>query len=380
MNIKVRIEGKNVNNYLKWLIKNKIDLININIISYNVLEIIINYKDYHRLNTYSKTYKIKIIKTYGRIKLLGILKNNVVVLSAIVVSIVLLFFMSHLILSIDIIYNDKDIVDKISKELNKYNIKKYHIKKSYDYLNKVKKNILKDNKDILEWIEIEESGTKYTVRLVERKKAVKEKEYTYQSLMSKKDATIVSITAYSGEKVKEVGEYIKKGTTIVSGIMTKPDGTSIYTKAKGIITGEVWYKVTAEYPIYYSEERLTGKRKRVLTLYILNKEIPIFPYKKYKQFKKETIPIIEDNLIPIKITKENIYEVIIDGYIYTEEEAIAKAIKEVENKLQAKNSNIIEINKVLVLDKELLNSKVKLELFISTIEDITEIKEEIIEN
>ena len=74
--IKVRVEGRNVNNYIKWLIKQKINIINLNVLGYKKLEVMINYKDYKQLKKYSKTYKITIIKKYGNLKLLEIIKNN----------------------------------------------------------------------------------------------------------------------------------------------------------------------------------------------------------------------------------------------------------------------------------------------------------------
>ena len=263
----------------------------------------------------------------------------------------------------------------MKKELSKYDIKKYKRKKSYEYLDRVKKKILNDNKDTLEWLEIEESGTKYIVRLVERKKETKQNEYQYQTIIASKDATITSIKAYSGEKVKQVNEYVKKGDVIISGILTKPDGTNLYTKAKGIVLGESWYKVSVEYPLYYKEERVTGKNKSVISIYFLNKEIPIFPYKKYKQFKRQSRTLIENNFIPFKITKEKLYEVIIKEDIYTNEEAIQKAIDDAKVKIKEKNKNIINIKDVQILDKENLNSKVKVNLFVSVIENITEIVE-----
>ena len=116
-----------------------------------------------------------------------------------------------------------------------------------------------------QWIEIEESGTKYIVRLVERKKEEKKEEYKYQSIIAKKDATITNIKAYSGEKIKIINQYVKKGEVIISGLLTKPDGTNLYTKAKGIVSGEVWYKVDIEYPLYYQEEKVTGKNKFVIS-------------------------------------------------------------------------------------------------------------------
>jgi len=168
--IKVKIEGKNVNNYIKWLIQKKINIANLDVIKHNELNVVISYKDYNLLNKYSKTYKVTILKKYGKLRLFDIIKNNIIILSCLIVSIFFLYILSKVIFSVEIIYNDKEIVNFLEKELAKHNIKKYKFKKDNSYLNKVKDIILRDNKDILEWIEIEESGTKYIIKLVERKK------------------------------------------------------------------------------------------------------------------------------------------------------------------------------------------------------------------
>ena len=377
--IKVKIEGRHVNNYIKWLIKEKINIIKMNIVSYNELILIIDNKDYSSLKKYSKTYKITIIEKYGKLKLFDIIKKNIIILGSIIIAIFFLYFLSNIIFSIDIIHNNEEVKNKIEKELSKEGIQKYKFKKDYQYLNQVKEKILKSNQDTLEWLEIIEDGTKYIVKLVERKKEIKTEEYTYQSITAKKDAIITNIKATSGEKVKSINQYAKKDEVIISGIIQKPDESYIYTKAQGKIYGEVWYKVTTEYPFLYQEEKVTGKNKNVLTLYFLNKKIPLFPYKKYKQFKTKQNIILENNLIPIKIFKENLYEVIVKEEIYTEESAIQKAIELSKNKLLQSNASIIEIKNTEILKKQNQNSKIKLELFISVIEDITkiiEIKEE----
>ena len=373
--VKVRIEGKNVNNYLKWLIKNKVNIIKINIIKHNILEITIDYKYYKLLSKYSKTYKIKIVKEYGKINILNKIKNNTNIIIGVLLSVILLYLLSNIIFSIDIIYNDNEIKELLYKELSKYNIKKYRIKKDYNYLNKVKEKILKDNKDILEWIEIEQSGTKYIIKLVERVKEEKKEDYKFRSIVAKKNATITSIKAISGEKVKEVNQYVRKGEVIISGILTKPNEEKIYTKAIGKVYGEVWYKVNVEYPFYYKQEKLTGKSKFAISINFLNIKKTLFPYKKYRQFRVSSNTLIENNLIPISILKEKIYELNIEEKIYTKEEVIEKAIASSKKKLLEKNSNIININKVHVLEKQNLNSKIKLKLFISANEDITDILE-----
>ena len=79
--------------------------------------------------------------------------------------------------------------------------------------------------------------------------------------------------------------------------------------------------------------------------------------------------------IPITVTKDKIYELNIKEQIYTKEEAIKKAISESQKKLLDKNKDILEIKEVHILTEENLNSKIKLSIFFSVIENITEIKE-----
>lgn len=373
--IKVEIEGKNVNNYIKWMIKQRINIINLNIIKHNKLEVIIDYKDYKKLKKYSKTYKITTIKKYGNLKMLELLKQNLFILISIILAIIFLYFLSNVIFSVDVIYNNKEMVEKIEKELKKYGIEKYKFKKKYTYLNEVKEEILKNNKDTLEWLEIIEDGTKYIVKLVERKQEQQTEDFEYQSITTTKDAIITSIKAYSGEKVKEINDYVKADDVIVSGVITKPDGTFVYTKARAKVYGEVWYKINIEYPYVYKEEKLTGKSKKVFVIKFLNKKIPLFTYSKYKQFKVESNNIIENNILPITFSKEKQYEVIVKEEIYTWEEAISNAIEVSKKKLLENNNKIVEIKKVEILNKQTVNSRIKLNLFVSVEEDITKIVE-----
>lgn len=373
--LKVKVVGKHINNYVKWLIKEKIPIINLKKINENELNLIIQYKDYCKLNKYSITYKVTILKTYGIIRIKEFVSQNIIIIISLILSVALLYLLSNCIFSIDIVYNNQKISNLIKKELAEYGIKEYTFKKKYQYIDNVKKEILKKNNNILEWIEIKESGTKYIVKLVERKKETTLQEYNYQSIISNKNAIIKSIKAYNGEKIQSIDQYVKKGDTIISGIMLKPDGTQIYTKAKGQVLGEVWYKVSVEYPLYYKEEQLTGKSKEIVAIQLFDKKIPILPYKKYKQFKSTTTLLLENNLLPIKLVKEKIYEISLKEDIYIEEAAINKAIEESKAKMKNSNDKIVEFNNFIVLKQENQNSKIKLELFISVIEDVTKIIE-----
>ena len=60
--------------------------------------------------------------------------------------------------------------------------------------------------------------------------------------------------------------------------------------------------------------------------------------------------------------------------IYTTEEVINKAITLAESRLMSSNKKIDKIDKVSIIKKEEYDSKIRLDLFISVIEEIGEVK------
>jgi len=307
----VSIQGHNVNNYLKWLVKEKINILKISILNHHELVVIINYQDYQLLSKYSKTYKITIIKKYGRLRVFDIIKNNFIIIICLIFSVFFLYFLSNIIFSIDIISNDQEMIALLSKELSNNDLQKYRLKKSYHELETIKENILKNNKDTIEWLEITTQGTKYIVKYVERKQVTKDSSYDYQSITASKDAIITEIHAYNGEKLKNVNDYVKKDTVVISGIIEQPNGTKLYSKAVGNIYGEVWYKVTIEYPYTYYEEKLTGNHKNVLSFNFLGHQIPLIAYNQYRQFKTNVKTLLSNQLSLFSITYEEQYELLI---------------------------------------------------------------------
>ena len=78
--------------------------------------------------------------------------------------------------------------------------------------------------------------------------------------------------------------------------------------------------------------------------------------------------------MPISLVKEKQYEVNIIDEIYTTEEVINKAITLAESRLMSSNKKIDKIEGVSIIKKEEYDSKIKLDLFISVIEEIGEVK------
>lgn len=372
--VKIEVVGKNINNYINRLIRENISILSLNIMGYDKAFIVIKYSDYLKLINRRSIYKINIINRYGLLRLRNIIKKGYIFITCFIIGIIIIILLSNVIFNVSVIHSSSNIKDLVYNELNKYGLKKYSIKKSYDEIESIEDKILNDNKDRLEWIEIEVVGTKYVVRVEERKIKVKEDDNSYTSVVMGKNGILKKIFAFSGEKKEEVNTFQKKDKEIISGSIVKPNGEIVNVHASGVLYAEVWYKVNVTYPYHYREEVLTGKKQEVYYINFINKRIGLFDFKKFNSYEKEKNIITRNILLPISLIKERQYEVNVIDEIYTEEEVIEKGIKLGEDKLLSSNDKIINIEDVSIINKEVVGSSVRLELFVSVIEDVTKIK------
>lgn len=373
--IKIKIEGKNVDKFLRRLINNKINIEKVIPKSYNTMYIIIDYNELDKVLRLKTIYNIKIIKYYGKLRLLKYIKKNIFVLIFLLVGLLMIYTLSNIIFSIEVIHSNSNIIKLVNEELDKNGIKKYSFVKDYREIEKIKKKILEDNKDTLEWLEIIKEGTKYTVRVEERIINKENKDDKVYNIVSSKNAVIKKIYAISGEKVRNVDTYVKKGDTIISSDITLPNNSKVSKSASGRVEGEVWYTVRVEYPYIYNETIYTGKKKKVLVFNLLDKRISFFDFHKYKSFDRNIKYIFNNNIIPLSLTYEDEYETKVINDIYTYDTAREKAIETAKEKLLDKYSNIIDITNIKVINEEDLSSKILVDLFITCTEDITSYKE-----
>ncbi len=371
--VKVRIKGRNVQRYLKRVIQDKIHIIRIIPISVREVEILLDYHEYLKLMEYKSIYEVKVLRYYGTKRLKTSFKNNSILFSFMIVGLALIFFFSRVISQVEVIHQDSEMRSYLLEELKRYGIKKYSFKKNYDELEKIEDKILSDNKDKLEWIEIIEYGTKYTVRVEGRKLNEAKNEHQLQHIVSRKNAVISRIEATQGEKLKFVNDYVKKGDIIISGEITLPDNTSVSTMAQGRVYGEVWYQVTLRYPYVYQESRLTGNSKTVYAIYFFNKRYGLFNFSKYRTFESKRDILFSFNLLDIQFVRERQYETLVKDEIYTDSMVEVKALEYVEKKLMRDNPYIRKVLKMKVLEKNSDSEGVFFKIFTKVEEEIGEI-------
>ena len=278
------------------------------------------------------------------------------------------------IFNIEINTNDKELKDKLINILKEKDISIHKKKKSFKEIEKIKNEILKENSDLLEWIEIEGKGTKYIVNVTQKVKNNTEINNVPCDIVASKSGTIKHIVVYSGTKIKEENEYVNKGEKIIDRSIMKGDKLISEVPSKGEVYAEVWYKVKLEIPLNYKEKKI----EKVFNHYyieIFNKNLSILG----KLDKGEIIDkkvFIDKPYLPFKIYKE-----IKEVYNYSdvelsEEEAYKKAYKEIDDYFKEKLSTDEKITTKKVLKKSIKSSKMYLEVFVKTYENIALIKEE----
>lgn len=369
--IKINVKGKNIERFIKRLKTNNIDLLKIEYIKYNEVNIIIYKKDYEKILDIKSIYDVNITNFYGVIKFKQIFSIYKHIILFIVLGIAILLFLSNIIFHVEVIHNDKDLRNLIINELENYDIKKYKFKKNYTEIQNIKNDILNKYQDKIEWLEIEESGTSYIVRVEPRIIPNNEVTYEKQNIVANKSAIIKKIITKSGEVVKNINSYVNKGDIIISGNIYLNDELKDTIKADGTVYGEVWYNVKVEYPYVYSEIKEKNNFQDVYVLKLFNKEIE-FTFNKFKEKKKEEITILKHNLLPISLVKQHQQEIETISLLLTSEEANDKAITEAIKKMNEKLTGEEKIINYKILNSSVEEDKVIVEVFFTVYEDITD--------
>lgn len=372
--VKIKVSGRNVYRFIDRLIKDKVYIYDLKIINIKNVIIKISYDDYLILKDKKSIYDIDLLDVYGKLKIKKYFKEHYVFIIFLIIGYVVLMFLSNFIFDVEVIHANFEIRELVYRELRKNGIEKYIFRKSYQELENIEKNILDNNKTKIEWIEINRSGTKYIVRVEERKIDKGEERFEYQDIVSSKSGIITKVLAESGEIIKNTNDYIKGGEVVISGNITLPDGSSVLSRASGKVYAEVWYLVDVSYPYIYREEILTGRAKEVFLIKFLNKRISLFDFSKFNTFKKSDRILFGDIFKFLSFIKEKQYEMIVIDEFYTKEEVVVKAVERAVTRVKDTLREDEQIIKYRILSTYYDESKVNLKIFFSVNEEVSMVR------
>ena len=366
----IKIEGRRPNSLLSLLIILKIPFIKKKETKdYLILEIEEEY--FQKIKKLAPTYEITILKRTGKAYLIHLYKTKKIFLYSTIFAFLVIILLTNIIFSVRVVETDKEIKDMILTDLRENGITRFRFKVSYKRKEAIREKILEKEKDYLEWLEIEEVGTMYQIKVIRRINNPKEEELKPRSIVAKKKGRITRIEADYGEVTTKKNDVVDKGDTLISGLIKNKEEIKTKVAARGKVYAEVWYQVNLNLPTIYQEEIKTGKKKNTLEIIFLDKNIFISELFKYNNsISKETV-LYNSPLTPFRISFTKKEEIKLKQVAYQEDKTLKKIKKLAVDKLKQRIGNDIKILAINVLKKKASADKIEVELFFKVEEDIT---------
>ena len=365
----LKITGKRLDTFIMLLVRFNINFRKITEgIDYIIIEVV--EEDYEKLKKIKTTYNVEILRTKGLIYFLNFFKVRKLFLISILFSFLFLVLLTNMIFDIKVIENDENLREIILDDLENFGISKYKFKVNYKEKEKIEKKILNKEKDLLEWIEIEEKGVSYEVKLIKRVKDKVKKQSEPRNVVAAKKGMITRIIADSGEVVTKKNAYVNKGDVLISGLIKNNENIVSKVRASGKVYAEVWYKVSLNLPLSYREEKKTGHEKRVLEINFLGNDIELTSLTQYNISKNKKNIIWKHSLLPLSLSytkKEEVELIDIDFKEKNLDVVYSLALEKLKNKL----GSDIKVIDQKVLKKERNADKINIEIFYKIEEDIT---------
>lgn len=228
----------------------------------------------------------------------------------------------------------------------------------------IEENIRRDFSDI-GWVSAQIKGTRLIVSIVETNVPVlvserKSTNLSYGHIIANKDGIIQSIITRSGLPKVSIGKVVTKGDVLIAGVIPVmgDDGLPIENKkvlADGDIKIKTYVNYSDQFSLKYQYKEYTGVTKKGYQLDILDRKIfHVSPSNSFENYDiindVSSLKLVRNFYLPIKITKKQVYEYKIKDAVYTEQQAMEKAKKELLRYMEtlSKNGATILENQVKV--------------------------------
>lgn len=293
--------------------------------------------------------------------------------------IVLLYFLSSFIWTIEITGNNRINKEELIAHSIAEGLKPGAYKGKLDLRN-LEKNFMSKFEDI-SWISISTKGTKAKIELTEIIEKTQIIDRTKPcDIVASKNGLIVSIAVNSGTPKVKQKDVVEKGDILVSGeLIIGEEGAEQkreYVHASAEVKAKLWYEFNLKENIKYNEKIYTGQTKKEYSLEILDKKfnmlntsIPYDSYDKISDIKQ--LNFGGDFSLPIAL--------IVDEYSeYTLQEK-TRSIEEIKSLIQLQLDKILreQFDKnVQIIDKSIQyqtqNNEVTAKIVVTTIESIAQ--------
>lgn len=340
----IKVEGLSIEKFINLVISKNIYIWNVERVGYTTVIGKISLNGFKLILPYTRitNCKVTIIGKRGLPFIILSLKRRKMLLIGALVCILLAYTFSFFIWSINVNTTNKINEETVMKELNKLGLKSGVAKSSVD-ISKIEQEFLIDVKDAA-WIGIDIKGTKAFVKVVEKTTppAILSNNVPC-NIIAKKDGIIYKMNVLEGDAVKKVGDTVKMGDLIVSGVIERQNTETRLVHSMGSIVARTWYEGYSNVNLSKQEKVRTGKILTSVKLSLGSNVITLSPRKNdFQKFDKELVTLTPKDS-PIKVVKEVYYET-----------------KYINKRLDKNDAEKIAIKKALDNIKQTLDKKAKI--------------------
>lgn len=227
------------------------------------------------------------------------------------------------------------------------------------------------------WVSAEIRGTRLLIKITETNMP---KPYVEQTepchIVADKDGIVTSIVTRTGTPKVKVGDVVKKGDIIVSGIVDiLGDDATVIKKNTVVADADVmiktFYEYKEEFPLAYGEKVYTNREKKYYSLNILEFSVYFMnPFKNYTSYDRYDHIVSESNLklnnnfyLPISWRQISNKEYQLVSKVYSEQEALKEAEDKLDlyvSQLEECQVNILENQVVFTITEDAMTAAGKL--------------------
>lgn len=212
------------------------------------------------------------------------------------------------------------------------------------------------------WIGVEKKGTKVRIQVVEMTIPDRPDLQNPRHLVASADGVVTQIIAETGKAVVKKNTRVKKGQTLISGIIGS-ETNSRAVVAKGLVRGLVWYEFLVETPLTQTVKVYTGEKKTKWYAVIGSRALQLSGYGKDGYETSETIDHQErfswrNITLPFGRMKETVMETRLQERTLSEEEAKAVGLMQARADVIEKAGSDAVVRSEFVLHEKAENGKV----------------------
>ncbi|WP_343252710.1 sporulation protein YqfD [Ligaoa zhengdingensis] len=307
-------------------------------------------RSYKSLRPYAKKtgVRLRVRERHGAPFKVKRYHRRVGLLAGVVFFLLFLCVMGQFIWRIEVVGNEEVPTEQILSTLDELGLKTGTFRGKIDVRETERSALLRIQQ--LSWIAVNIDGSTATVEVRERVMAPEmfPDHDVPCNVVAKRTGLITYMEVYEGQSVLRVGDTVKEGDVIVSGIIEDKKGQATYKHARAKIIAQTDYEITIEQPMVKEIKTPTGKVSHRRYLRMFGVDLPLFIYHPYKvayDLQRETVPLSLFGIpLPMTLIDETYNFYVMEQEPLTEEQALIEAQKTLEEreKEELEGAEIVE--------------------------------------